>query len=207
MAEENEAPTVPSGPDTGSTTSYYDDLPEQARTFIDEVRVLFSGLFDRDEGEYGPFLDEVVGYSNDTMAVLFNEAFGLLATQTAVPKVFNWGVSGFPYKNVGWRYGLTVAMVIAIITHLMRSYVEIPDTSKVGASDVQRRDYLQRWQTLLKEYQDRLKNVAKGLEAEMVDDQWAEGNYSSVLIDFPSAMSLWQPWAAQSEKPIPWSWW
>ena len=132
----------------------YDALPDGAKDVIRQVDSMMGDLFDNDD--YGPFLSEFAHLDENRMADLLDVACGAVA---ALVPFSGWQptLESFPYSRPTWRYCLTLSLMVETILHLMRSSVEIPDTSRVQSHDVVRRDYLTRWQTLLNEYKDRLK--------------------------------------------------
>lgn len=189
-------------------SDYKDLLPDAALDVLNTARNMFADCFDNNvqNGQYGPFLEEFTNFGDDREAMLLmEEAIGQLAIYVPLAGSYQYTYMSFPYNLPVHRYCLTISLVICIITHLMRSYVEIPDTSRVGAPDIVRRDYLNRWQTILNEYKDKLKQAAKRLGAEAVDDQFATGAAVKTLIDFPSVASSYAP-MNPAERPMYWSW-
>lgn len=179
-------------------------LPPDAADILNVARGMFGDLFDNDD--FGPFLEEFTNFGSDREAMLLiEEAIGQLAIYVPLAGSFEYTYLSYPYTLPVHRYCLLISLVICIITHLMRSYVEIPDTSRVNAPDVVRRDYLSRWQTILNEYKDKLKTAAKRLGAEGVDEQYASGQAIRTLVDFPSIASQYAPFNP-AERPIYWGW-
>ena len=78
------------------------------------------------------------------------------------------------------------------------------DTSRVGAPDVVRRDYLNRWQSVLTDYQNQLKEAGKKLSTVLQDMSAAHNTIA--LIDWASTpyASLGWPFFRSYEKALPW---
>lgn len=182
-------------------TLRYADLDEQACEVVDLVMEEFSDMFDNDE--FGPFIQDFTRFGRDRYAALLELAIGDVEMVVGITGLM-WGVGTFPYNKVIAKRCLTLALTIEVIRHFMRSYVEIPDTGRVGAPDVVRRDYLSRWQGLLNDYQNQLKDAGKKLTAELYTDGYA--HYTKVLVDLPSmrgVANLDQP----AERPMYGWWW
>ena len=159
----------------------YTELDDRAVEIVDLVRDQFGDMFDNDD--FGPFIQEFTNFGPDRYAEFLDLAIGDVQTYVAITGLM-WGIDTYPYGSAVARRCLSLALTIEIIRHLMRSYVEIPDTSRVGAPDVVRRDYLSRWQGLLNDYQGQLKDAGKRLTAELYSENYS--HYTKVLVDLPS---------------------
>lgn len=182
----------------------FTDLPSGGQDAVNLVMDMFGDLFDNND--YGPFLGEFTKFGKDRVSELVPLAVGDICNSIAIPQVANYSVDTYPYTTPSWFYTLDLSLCVEVMSHLMRSYVEIPDTSRVGASDVVRRDYLTRWQSLLNDYQDRLKKALGKLTAEALDDAYSSGQYVRTLIDFPSSANMYIPWLSAERQSI-WAWW
>lgn len=183
----------------------YDELPDGARSVVDLVWDMFSDAFDN--ATYGPFLSEFADFDKARVTELMVPAIGQVSTYVAMPGLADYSVTSYPYASGLWSYCLTLSLVVEVIDHLMRSYVEIPDTSRVQAPDIVRRDYLTRWQTLLGEYKDKLKQSSAKLAVEAFDEQYSAGHMQKVLVDYPSIAAMWAP-MNPAERPQIWAgWW
>lgn len=179
----------------------YADLDPDAREVVDLVRDQFADMFDNDD--FGPFIQEFTNFGKDRYAEFLELAVGDVELVVSLTGLM-WGVNSFPYSSVIARRCITLALTIEIIRHLMRSYVEIPDTARVQAPDIVRRDYLTRWQGLLNDYQGQLKDAGKRLTAELYSED--AGRYMKVLVDLPSMrgiVNVDQP----AERPMIGWWW
>lgn len=180
-------------------------LPEGARKVVSDVCAFFADCFDNDE--WGPFLGELTGFGPERVAGFLDLAVGQLSTYIPVPGLFsNRTAENFPYSNPGLAYALEISLEICVIEHLVRSYVEMPDTSRVGAPDVVRRDYMTRWQGLLNDLKDKLKRAGDKAALEEFDDEYAAGRYIRTLIDFPSVANAYIPFNTAERPQIAW-WW
>ena len=180
----------------------YVDLPASAQEVIQTTKQRFTDCFDSEN--FGPFITDFERIDDNRLAVLLDIAIGQLFMYIMVPGL-SWDVKGYPYGNPMFRQAAILALTIEIINHLVRSYVEIPDTTRVQAPDVTRRDYLTRWKDVVRDYQDMLKQMAKRLTAEAYNAQAASGMYTKVLIDFPTT-TCWGWPIGYAEKPVYWGW-
>lgn len=179
----------------------YAELDGGAAEVVDLVMMEFSDLFDNDA--FGPFIQDFTDFGKDRYAALLELAIGDVLILVSIAGV-SWDVESYPYHLPSAKRCAVLALTIEVIRHLVRSYVEIPDTARVGAPDVVRRDYLSRWQGLLNDYQQQLKDAAKQLEIDVYDENYRR--YTKVLVDLPSmrgVMNLDQP----AERPTIGWWW
>ena len=180
----------------------YENLSDEAKEVVDTTKERFADLFDNDE--FGPFLQEFTTMDDNRLATLLDVGIGNLTIYLTFTGL-TWGIDTFPYIRPIFRQVAIMALTVEIIKHLIRSYVEIPDTSRVGAPDIQRRDYLTRWQSVLKDYEDQLRQAAKKLDSELYMDDFEGGVRSRVLVDYPS-MAGWYAPLGQAERPIYGGW-
>lgn len=184
-------------------STHYDALDERGRHVVDLVCDMFGDLFDNDE--FGPFIGEFTNYSKDRVAQLMEPALGNLMLMVKMGGL-KWTPTTFPYGNGTASSALQLSLTCEVIRHLIRSYVEIPDTGRVSAPDIVRRDYLNRWQGILADYDNRLKDAGKKLEAEMYDSEASAGHYTKVLVDYPSMAGSYIPFNT-AERPSYGFWW
>ena len=181
----------------------YDLLPDKAKELIRSVKQQFADLFDNDE--FGPFIEEFTAFSDDRWAMLLDLAVGDVAVGMTYQGA-TWTDSNYPYSAPAARRALQLALTIEMVRHLVRSYTEIPDTGRVGAPDLVRRDYMSRWQSVLADYQQQLKDACKTLDATDYADDLASGNRYKALIDWPSAANSYLAWN-DAERPMWAGWW
>jgi hypothetical protein len=151
---------------------------------LDLTWLLFEDCFDSDLG--GPYLKDVTLANFDRKKVAALAPLALL-TINVKPPVQNFTVDNFPYTDSMALFAK--ALEIEVFKHLMRSYVEQPAVQ--GASSISyfdRRDYLQRWQTL---YQIEAEEFKHWLAL------WKRGFYNfgsgSLLIDMKSGRRQMYP--------------
>lgn len=181
----------------------YDELSDGAREVIDLAYAHFSDLFDN--SEFGPFIQEFTPFDNDRLAQLYEIALGNLMLMIKMSGV-RWTESSFPYHVQSAHAAIVLSMICEIIRHLIISYVEIPDTSRVGAPDVVRRDYFTRWQSVLSDYENRLKDAAKKLDADIYNNEASAGRYVKTLADFPSMARGYIPFNTAERPSFGWFW-
>lgn len=181
----------------------YDMLPDGAKEVVQLAKSQFSDLFDNDE--LGPFIEEFTGFSDDRWAQLLDLAVGDVGLGMSYQD-FSWTVSSYPYAWQAARRALVLALTIEMVRHLVRSYTEIPDTGRVGAPDLVRRDYSSRWQSLLSDYQQQLKDACSTLDANAYGQDMSSGQYFKALVDWPSAANSYIPWNT-AERPSWNPWW
>lgn len=135
--------------EVGWTTPEYDALSVGFKGIIESVWMRFADLFDSPEG--GPHLQVYyqTHFGRARLAQLLNVALGKLNTFAQPHMTYTLDEARGPFPIAQWGPLLDQALYIETIKHLMRSYVEIPAESGVPVAYLDRRDYLQRWQTIL----------------------------------------------------------
>ena len=176
-------------------------MSEGACEVVDLTMAQFADMFDNDE--FGPFIQDFTDFGKDRYAELLELAIGDVEIVVGVTGLM-WGPNSFPYSKVVAKRCLVLALTIEVIRHFMRSYVEIPDTGRVGAPDVVRRDYLTRWQGILRDYDDQLKAAGKKLTAELYTEN--AQHYTKVLVDLPSMRGVINAQQPAERPQISW-WW
>lgn len=130
-------------------TAIYSSLSDEYRGIVDAVWWKFADGFDSALG--GPHLQMYAqgSFGRETLAGLLGAALGKLNT-TSQPYT-TYGLhppaAAFPFEP--WGPLLGTALTIEVIKHLMRSYVEQPEAVGIQQARLDRRDYLNRWQTIL----------------------------------------------------------
>jgi len=129
-----------------TATSLYESLTSSWRSLIESVWWRFADLFDSDVG--GPHLKMYAqsSFGRERMAQLLKIGMAKLNSNSQPYTTFAL-TADFPFTQWG---GLVEQLTyIEMIKHLMRTYVEQPDAVGVQAARLDRRDYLNRWQTIL----------------------------------------------------------
>lgn len=181
----------------------YNDLPKNAHDLIDLTYAQFGDMFDN--SDFGPFIQEFTPFDNDRLAQLFEIAMGNLVLLIRIAGV-SWDYKSFPYYSQSARAALSLSLTCELIRHLMRSYVEIPDTTRVQAPDVVRRDYITRWRDLLNDYDARLKDAAKKLQADIYESMADSGRYIKTLVDYASMANNAGPFTLAERPQFGWFW-
>lgn len=151
---------------------------------LDLTWIMFEDCFDSDLG--GPYLRDVTLANFDRKKVAQLAPLALL-TINVKPPVQNFTIDNFPYADSMALFAK--ALEIEVFKHLMRSYVEQPAVQGSGSiSYFDRRDYLQRWQTLYAIEMDEFKHWLA---------LWKRGFYNfgsgSLLIDLKSGRRQMYP--------------
>lgn len=141
--------------EVGSNAPDYDALPWSLKQVVEQVWIRFADAYDSALG--GPHLQIYLQtkFGRNRVAQLLKQAVGRLNT-LAYPHGRYAADDKFPVA--AWGPLLEQILYIEVIKHLRRSYVEIPDIvlgTSISRGD--RRDYLDRWGTILGDEQEDLK--------------------------------------------------
>jgi hypothetical protein len=145
--------------EVGKAAPEYDRLTDDMKGIIETTWNRFSDLFDF--ATEGPHLQTYVqsNFGRNRLAQLMRIAVGRLNT-VAQPfqsySIDGDGGASFPVDR--WGSLLESALYVECLRHLMRSYVEQPEVqSGSGVSRLDRRDYMDRWGTVLQDEEQVLK--------------------------------------------------
>lgn len=135
--------------EVGTTSPAYDGLSVGFRGIIESVWSRFADLFDSPEG--GPHLLTYYQshFGRGRLAQLLTTAVGKLNTAAQPYMTYSTDETRRPFPYEQWGALLDQALYIEVIKHLIRSYVEIPSTAGVPVAYLDRRDYMDRWRTVL----------------------------------------------------------
>ena len=141
---------------------FYESLSDDHKFVIEQTVWTFGDLFDSTTG--GPHLMEEfqTHYNYERLAQLLSVAVTRINIGGAI--MTNYIVGAGEGKQFPSRYSnvLFLAHYVEVLRHFCRSYVEQPEIK--GNPDVtytDRRDYLQRWQSVLKDEQEALKDAIR----------------------------------------------
>lgn len=129
----------------------YDNLSPQMKDVVDTVWIRFADLFDSPTG--GPNLMTYFqgNFGRGRLAQILKIGLGRLNTMAQPYMTYTLGGDGgaaFPVAK--WGPLLETVTYVEAVRHLIRSYVEQPLFQGSGAvSRLDRRDYLERWQSVL----------------------------------------------------------
>jgi len=131
-----------------STSTLYNVLSDQYQAVVDNAWSRFKDLFDSAVG--GPHLQmySQANFGRERVAQLMRIGLNSLNSASQPHSQYSLDAGNdFPFSE--WGGLLEQATTVEIIKHLMRSYVEQPEAVGVSVARLDRRDYLQRWQTIL----------------------------------------------------------
>ena len=129
----------------GATNPAYDNLPTQMQQLVEQTWIRFADMFDSPQG--GPHLQTFfqANFSRGRLAQLLQLA--LNSVNLAGQPYTNWSTTNFPMAV--WGGLLEKALYIEVLKHLIRSYIEQPMPNGITVARMDRRDYTDRWQTML----------------------------------------------------------
>lgn len=136
----------------GESAPAYDALPQPWKNVIESVWIMFADLYDSPYG--GPNLQVYFqsNFGRNRLAQLLQPALQRLNSAAMPHQSFAFGGTDFPFTE--WGGLLAKSLYIEVIRHLRRSNVEIPNAElATNVSRLDRRDYMDRWGTILAEEQ------------------------------------------------------
>jgi len=147
--------------EVGEQSPTYDNLDDGFKMIVESAYIRFADLFDSPYG--GPNLQVYFQsrFGRERMAQLLQVAVNRLNTIAQPHQTFSLSTAGNPFPYAQWGGLLDHALYVETIKHLIRSYVEQPEAQGVGVARLDRRDYMNRWQSVLAVEE---KDLASGLE-------------------------------------------
>lgn len=133
-----------------STNPILDSMDASLYPVLDSVWMRFADLFDSPFG--GPHLQVYYQTRFNRARVADLMGTSLRKLNVAAQPVTTYSLNtegGHLFPTSQWGGILEQGAYIEVIKHLMRSYVEQPATPGVNVALLDRRDYLNRWQTIL----------------------------------------------------------
>jgi hypothetical protein len=129
----------------------YDSLTDDEKSIVEQVQWMFADLFDSTNG--GPHLLETFQshFGPERIAQLMHLAMNRINTFAPPMLDFTLGIGNGKKLPRKFHAFLTTGTYLEVLKHLMRSYVEQPNFVGMGVTYTDRRDYLQRWQTIYQE--------------------------------------------------------
>lgn len=133
----------------GESSPAYDNLDEGFKAIVESAWIRFADLFDSPNG--GPNLQTYfqTRFNRNRMAQLLQVAVNRLNTIAQPHQTYSLDPTLAPFPYAQWGGLLDQALYIECLKHLIRSYVEQPDAQGVGVARLDRRDYMDRWRTVL----------------------------------------------------------
>jgi hypothetical protein len=139
----------------------YERLSADERSVVEAVSWMFADAFDSTEG--GPYLFETYQshFNYERIAQLMRVATYRINTTGNPPTEFDVGGVPNQYTPVPpfLKGTLVIGTYIELLKHLVRNYTEIPVFQGANITFADRRDYQQRWQSVLQEEQDGFKSM------------------------------------------------
>lgn len=141
----------------GEVAPSYDSLSPGMKAVVDSVWIRFADLFDSPHG--GPNLQTYYQshFGRERIAQLLRIGGGRLNTMSQPFQSFTVDGPTPSFPLAQWGSLLETMTYIEVIKHLMRSYVEQPAFIGGNVTRLDRRDYLDRWRTILDMEEDMLK--------------------------------------------------
>lgn len=144
----------------------YDNLTEEQKSVVTQVQWMLADLFDNTTGGVPHFAEEFQSnWGAERIAQLMQVGLQKVnfssqpVTYYAVGPGGTNGMVGLPPKYSGI---LLMATYLEVLRHFCRTYVEQPSyTSTAGVAMADRRDYLQRWQSILQSEEENFKNMVR----------------------------------------------
>lgn len=144
----------------------YQALTEGEKSIVARVTYLFGDLMDNTSGGVPSFYEEFqTHFSYERLAQLLQISVDKInSTRQPVTHYSVAGGTPFPEEHYGL---LTQALYLETLRHFVRTYVEQPQISGGGVTYADRRDYMTRWQGVLRDeeesYNDMLATFKKSL--------------------------------------------
>lgn len=132
----------------GPSSPSYDALAPDWQGIVENVWRKFADLFDSPYG--GPHLQVYVQthFGRNRLAQMMGDAIGVLNTVSSPHQFYELNGINFPFRE--WGNLLEQALYVEVLKHLVRSYVEQPEVILgTAVSRLDRRDYMDRWRTVL----------------------------------------------------------
>ncbi len=135
--------------EVGTTSPAYDALDVGFRGIIESVWTRFADLFDSPLG--GPHIQVYFQshFGRGRLAQLLGIAVGRLNTIAQPHQTYSLDAHHNPFPFAKWGPLLEQALFVETLKHLVRSYAEQPVATGVTVARMDRRDYMDRWQSIL----------------------------------------------------------
>ena len=138
----------------------YDALRPEEKAVVEQVSWMFADLFDSTNG--GPNLTEQFQshFNFERIAQLMHIAMNRINTYGVPLTRFGLGEGQrqLPEHFMGF---LTMGTYIEVLRHLIRSYTEQPNLVAMTVTYTDRRDYAQRWKSVLDDEKEQFENALK----------------------------------------------
>lgn len=145
--------------EVGPANPNYDPLSADMKQTIENVYYRIADLLDSPDGRPSLTMFIQSKFGRGRMAQLLNTAMGRLNTMAQPYSTYS--ISDISFPMVQWGAFLESALWIETLKHLIRSYVEQPLIEGGAAGNVSRtdrRDYMDRWRSVLADEEDMFKS-------------------------------------------------
>jgi len=133
----------------GERAPAYDSLDTDMKDIVESVNVRFADLFDSQDGGANLETYYQSHFNRNRLGQLLVIAMGRLNTMAQPYQTYTLEDGGKAFPTAEWGPMLETALYIETLRHLIRSYVEQPMFMGANITRLDRRDYLQRWQSVL----------------------------------------------------------
>lgn len=133
----------------GEAAPAYDPLQPDMKLIVESVNMRFQDLFDSQDGGANLETYYQAHFNRNRIAQLLVIAMGRLNTMAQPYQTYTLEDGGLAFPTAQWGSMLETALYIETLRHLIRSYVEQPLFSGANITRLDRRDYLQRWQSVM----------------------------------------------------------
>jgi hypothetical protein len=142
----------------GERAPAYDSLEPDMKAIVESVNIRFEDLFDSQDG--GPNLETYYQshFNRNRLGQLLGIAIGRLNTMAQPYQTYTLEDGGLAFPTEQWGPLLETVLYVETLRHLIRSYVEQPDFRGPNIARLDRRDYLQRWQSVLQDEEAMMKS-------------------------------------------------
>jgi len=135
----------------GERAPAYDSLEADMKDIVESVNNRFADLFDSQDGGANLETYYQAHFNRNRLGQLLGIAMGRLNTMAQPYMQYTLEDGGKAFPTEQWGPLLETALYIETLRHLIRSYVEQPLFSGPNIARLDRRDYLQRWQSVLQD--------------------------------------------------------
>jgi hypothetical protein len=135
----------------GERAPAYDSLEPDMKAIVESVNHRFADLFDSQDGGANLETYYQSHFNRNRLGQLLAIAMGRLNTMAQPYQTYTLEDGGKAFPTDQWGPMLETALYIETLRHLIRSYVEQPMFMGANITRLDRRDYLQRWQSVLQD--------------------------------------------------------
>lgn len=135
----------------GERAPAYDSLEDDMKAIVESVNYRFADLFDSQDGGANLETYYQSHFNRNRLGQLLAIAMGRLNTMAQPYQTYTLEDGGKAFPTDQWGPMLETALYIETLRHLIRSYVEQPMFMGANITRLDRRDYLQRWQSVLQD--------------------------------------------------------